>query len=73
MQDLRAGIHWQTLGTGARPALAIHCMLGSSEIWAPVLEPLGEQITATTFDLPGHGKSGPWDEDRTPGSYQTLA
>ena len=73
MQDLRAGIHWQTLGTGARPALAIHCMLGSSEIWGPVLEPLGEQITATTFDLPGHGKSGPWAEDPTPGSYQTLA
>lgn len=73
MTDLRAGIHAQTVGTGPRPALAIHCMLGSAEIWTPVLAPLGDTITATTFDLPGHGQSAPWEADGTPGSYQALA
>lgn len=69
------GIHAQVIGTGARPALAIHCMLGSSEIWTPVLAPLGETLTATTFDLPGHGQSAAWNggEAPAPGSYQTLA
>lgn len=73
MKDLRAGIHSQTVGTGERPSLAIHCMLGSAEIWTPVLEPLGDTITATTFDLPGHGQSDPWQADETPGAYQGLA
>ncbi|MFT3689113.1 alpha/beta fold hydrolase [Paenirhodobacter sp.] len=67
------GIHSQTVGTGDRPALAIHCMLGSAEIWTPVLTPLGDRITATTFDLPGHGQSAPWQADPAPGAYQTLA
>lgn len=50
-------------------------MLGSSEIWGPVLSPLAGTLSATTFDLPGHGQSGPWapPEGAAPGSYQTLA
>lgn len=64
----------QMIGSGPRPALAIHCMLGSAEIWGPVLSPLGETITATVFDLPGHGRSGAWDPaGAEPGAYQALA
>lgn len=66
--------HAQVIGTGERPALAIHCMLGTSEMWAPTLGPLGDRIAATAFDLPGHGRSGDWDaDDAAPGAYQTLA
>lgn len=74
-QDILQGhtIHWQSFGEGERPALALHCMLGTSDLWAPVLEPLGDRITATAFDLPGHGQSARWEPDGTPGSYQTLA
>lgn len=63
----------QRFGTGERAALAIHCMLGTSSMWEPVLAPLGATIAATAFDLPGHGKSGLWPVDDTPGAYQTLA
>lgn len=76
MPDERYGVatHAQVIGTGPRPALAIHCMLGSSEMWAPTLGPLGEVISATAFDLPGHGRSGDWSaEGAEPGAYQTLA
>lgn len=66
--------HAQVIGSGPRPALAIHCMLGTSEMWAPTLGPLGDQISATAFDLPGHGRSGDWDATGAePGAYQTLA
>lgn len=75
-KDMRQGAetNWQVIGEGERPALAIHCMLGSGEMWTPVLAPLGAQISATTFDLPGHGKSAPWTPETTePGAYQRLA
>lgn len=74
-KDIRqgAGTHWVVTGTGDRPALAIHCMLGSAEIWTPVFSRLGDRVTATAIDLPGHGRSDPWQADPAPGSYQTLA
>lgn len=73
--DLRQGIetNWQITGTGGRPALAIHCMLGSARMWEPVLTPLGDRLRSTAFDLPGHGHSAPWPRDDTPGAYQALA
>lgn len=63
----------QVFGTGERPALAIHCMLGTSGMWEPVLSPLGDRIRATAFDLPGHGKSADWPGEDAEGGYQTLA
>ncbi|MDD8022597.1 MAG: alpha/beta hydrolase [Paracoccaceae bacterium] len=74
-KDTRQGhdIFWQTIGTGPRAALAVHCTLGASQLWAPVLAPLGAQITATAFDQPGHGQSAPWDATgAAPGAFQTL-
>lgn len=72
--EIRHGveINAQTYGGGERPALVLHCMLGSSRMWEPVLTPLGDRISATAFDWPNHGKSGPWVPDGDI-SYQTLA
>lgn len=73
--DTRMGqdIFWQTIGSGPRPALAIHCTLGASGLWKPVLEPLGDQITATAFDQPNHGQSAGWDATGAePGAFQKL-
>lgn len=74
MNDMRLDVdtHWEVIGQGDRPAIAIHCMLGSSRMWRPIFEPLGDQLSTTIFDLPGHGKSGAW-EGGDPGSYQRLA
>ena len=74
-RDIRHGhdIAWQVLGQGPRPALAIHCTLGASSLWGPVLAPLDAQISATVFDQPGHGQSGPWGaEGAVPGAFQRL-
>ncbi|MFP1644131.1 alpha/beta fold hydrolase [Pontitalea aquivivens] len=69
--DLRAGqsVHWQTFGTGDRPAVAVHCMLASGRYWG-TLAPFLPQLTMTAFDLPGQGKSGPYDGA---GPYQKLS
>ena len=47
-------------GTGPRKALALHCSLAHSGAWRGVAEQLGEALTITALDLPGHGKSAPW-------------
>ena len=73
-RDTRHGqeIFWQEIGAGPRPALAIHCTLGASQIWTPVLEPLTE-LTTLAFDQPGHGQSAPWEaEGAAPGAFQQL-
>lgn len=74
-KDIRQGqeIFWQVFGQGERPALAIHCTLGASSLWEPVLAPLGSQIAAIAFDQPGHGQSAPWQaEGAEAGAYQRL-
>ncbi|ETD81199.1 alpha/beta fold hydrolase [Rhodobacter capsulatus] len=74
-KDIRQGqeIFWQSFGRGPRPMLAIHCTLGTSGLWGPVLEPLGETVTATSFDQPGHGQSADWSaEGAEPGAFQRL-
>lgn len=60
---LRGGFatHWQVMGQGPRPALAIHCSLAHCGAWAGVARALGGHLTVTAFDLPGHGGSGPWE------------
>jgi pimeloyl-ACP methyl ester carboxylesterase len=70
--EIRAGhaTHWQSFGQGPRQGLAIHCSLAHSGAWAGVLSPLAARLTATAFDLPGHGQSGDWDGA---GDYLTLA
>lgn len=63
MIETRAGhaVHIRRFaGNADRPALAIHCMLGSAASWAGVAEHLGGAVAISAFDLPGHGRSAPW-------------
>ncbi|MFP4275516.1 MAG: alpha/beta fold hydrolase [Paracoccaceae bacterium] len=57
-------------GEGPRAALMIHCTLGQSALWQPLAERLGDLLSMTAFDLPGHGGSGAW---QGPGDVQALA
>ena len=49
-------------GNPDRPALALHCMLGSGRYWGPIVDRLNDRITLTAFDFPGHGRSAPWEK-----------
>jgi len=72
--ETRAGheTHYHRFGdlTGDRPALVIHCTMGSGAMWGPVLEGSGLNITAP--DLPSHGKSAVWNPELHP-DFQTLS
>jgi pimeloyl-ACP methyl ester carboxylesterase len=65
-EALLGGTHtfWREWGEGPRQALAIHCSLAHSGAWGGVAERLGDMLRTQAFDLPGHGRSGPWDEAR---------
>lgn len=52
--------HWP--GHPDRPALALHCMMGSSAYWEPIAKRLEGRVDLFGFDMPGHGRSGPWAE-----------
>ncbi len=54
--------HWP--GDKDRPALALHCMMGNGAYWGPIAKRLEGRGDLKGFDMPGHGRSGPW----TPGS-----
>nr|WP_229583399.1 alpha/beta hydrolase [Paracoccus sp. S-4012] len=58
-----AGRHWA--GDKARPALALHCSMGSSSYWGPIAARLGGIVDLHAFDAPGHGRSGPHEPDGT--------
>jgi pimeloyl-ACP methyl ester carboxylesterase len=53
-------VHVETMGSGVRRALFIHCTLGHSGIWTGVEAALLDRLSMTAFDRPGHGRSGPW-------------
>ena len=59
----RAGfpVHWVTGGEGDDPALLIHCALAHAGSLGPLMARLGDRLSMTAFDLPGHGRSGDWD------------
>lgn len=52
--------HWQTTGTGIRRALMIHATLAHGGSWAGVQAHLLDKLRMTSFDRPGHGRSGGW-------------
>lgn len=62
-RELRGGFatHWTTFGHGPRAALMIHCSLAETGIWAGMASRLSDVLSMTAFDLPGHGRSGDWD------------
>ncbi len=47
-------------GDPARPALALHCMMGSAASWGAVVERLGGRIDVSAPDLTLHGRGPAW-------------
>ncbi|QFS84287.1 Haloalkane dehalogenase [Roseivivax sp. THAF40] len=55
-------VHSRTLGaSGGAPALALHCALAHGGAWKGVVNDLGDRLSVTAPDMPGHGKSDDWD------------
>ncbi|WP_333827814.1 alpha/beta fold hydrolase [Pararhodobacter sp.] len=55
-------IHTTRMGDAAGiPAVLAHCFLGHSGGWKRLLEALETPLDAVAFDLPGHGRSAPWE------------
>lgn len=50
------------MGSGPQTGLLIHCSLAHSAVWGPMMRHLDRLVTATAFDMPGHGRSGDWAE-----------
>jgi pimeloyl-ACP methyl ester carboxylesterase len=53
-------LRWRQIGSGARPAVALHCSLAHGGEWTA----LGARLTGVRIvapDLPGHGLSPDWD------------
>jgi pimeloyl-ACP methyl ester carboxylesterase len=61
-KDSRAGhdIYWTRFGQGPREAVAIHCSLSHSGSWGGLARHISGALTLTAFDIPGHGRSAPW-------------
>jgi len=58
-------IHTTRMGDPAGlPAVLAHCFLGHSGGWKRLLQALKTPVDAVAFDLPGHGRSAPWDRTR---------
>ena len=70
-EGVRAGhrVHWRVIGTGPRRCIALHCSLAHSGALKPLFERLGDLMTATVIDMPGHGRSADW---RGPGPLQNA-
>lgn len=47
-------------GQAERPALALHCMMGSGGYWGRIAAELSDIVQITAPDLPGHGQSPDW-------------
>lgn len=54
-------IYSQTWGTGPQKALLLHCSLASSDAWRGMAAYLGDDLSMTGIDFPGHGRSPDWD------------
>ncbi len=61
--------HWP--GDPSRPALALHCMMGSGSYWGPIARELDGAVDLRAPDLPGHGRSPDWPE--TDADYHSFA
>lgn len=55
-------IHTMPMGQpGGLPSALVHCFLGHSGGWAPLLGAMRQPLAALAVDLPGHGRSGPFE------------
>ncbi|WP_231558927.1 alpha/beta fold hydrolase [Paracoccus sp. PAMC 22219] len=62
--------HWP--GDGDRPALALHCMMGSGSGWGPIARLLDGRVDLRAFDMPGHGRSDDWQPQPDGPDYHTA-
>lgn len=63
LDNLRGGfpVFTRSFGTGPKPALLLHCALAHSKIWTPLATRLSDRLSMIAPDMPGHGRSAPWD------------
>lgn len=54
-------VYCREFGNGAERAVMLHCALAHSKVWSPLADTLSAQLTMIAPDMPGHGRSGPWD------------
>lgn len=47
-------------GDSERPAIALHCMMGSGAYWAPIVRRLDKRLDLLAPDMPSHGSSPAW-------------
>lgn len=47
-------------GDPERPAIGLHCMMGSGGLFDPLAARLGGLVDLRAFDFPGHGRSPDW-------------
>lgn len=59
-------------GDPDRPALALHCSMGSSSYWTAVHGRLGGMVALQAFDAPGHGRSPDWHPSPGGPDYHTA-
>ncbi|WBU54333.1 alpha/beta fold hydrolase [Paracoccus sp. SCSIO 75233] len=50
-------------GDQSRPAIGLHCMMGSGGMFAPLAERINGAVDLYAFDFPGHGRSPDWSFD----------
>ena len=62
--------HWP--GNPDRPALALHCMMGSGSYWGPIAEALEGRVDLRGFDIPGHGRSDDWSPEEDDPDFHTA-
>ena len=62
--------HWP--GDPDRPALALHCMMGSGSAWGPIARLLEGRVDLRGFDMPGHGRSDDWQPQPDGPDYHTA-
>lgn len=62
--------HWA--GDPDRPALALHCMMGSGAGWGPIARVLMGRVDLRGFDMPGHGRSDDWQAGADDPDYHTA-
>lgn len=47
-------------GDPERPAIGLHCMMGGTGLFQPLMDHLGGLVDLRAFDFPGHGRSPDW-------------
>lgn len=66
LDEIKGGfpVFTRSFGKGPEPALLLHCALAHSKIWTPLASCLSDRLSMTAPDMPGHGRSAPWDNRR---------